>query len=59
MLQIQPQMVSTCCEAPPVDEIDEYNTGRCSNCKENAIFGTQCEECGQIGRHYQTCSFWV
>ena len=31
------RLVSVCCEAAPTDEITD-GTGRCSRCKENAMF---------------------
>lgn len=31
------RLVSVCCEAPPTDEITD-GAGRCSRCKENAMF---------------------
>ncbi len=33
------RLVSVCCEAPPCDEVTD-GAGRCSRCKENAIFET-------------------
>lgn len=29
---------SNCCDAWPLSEVDEYNTGRCSACLEGAVF---------------------
>ena len=31
-------MISNCCGAPPWMEIDDYNMGICSRCKEHAEF---------------------
>lgn len=29
---------SECCDALPIDEVDEYQLGFCSECKEHAVF---------------------
>ena len=32
------RLVSVCCEAEPTDEVSDAGAGRCSRCKENAMF---------------------
>lgn len=34
-------LVSQCCSAPPLGELDLDNTGRCSQCREMALFKTR------------------
>ncbi|KKN13760.1 hypothetical protein LCGC14_1003100 [marine sediment metagenome] len=41
------QLVSACCGAEAVDEITD-GTGRCSRCKENAMFEPDAEEIASI-----------
>ena len=32
------ELTSNCCGAYPIGELDKYNVGRCSECKEGAEF---------------------
>jgi len=47
--EMLPQMASQCCGAPALNELDigEHGAmGRCSRCKEGAMFDNTCSECG-------------
>ena len=42
-------MLSNCCEAPPLDETfrgGDFTLGRCSKCKEGAVFKDEGEDYG-------------
>jgi hypothetical protein len=45
------KLVSNCCGARPDGEVDKFNTGRCSKCKDGAVFFPEGEVCVECGEH--------
>ena len=45
------KLISNCCGARPLGEVDRFNTGRCSKCKEGAVFFSEDECCLECGEH--------